>query len=128
MTSIPQSGPEQEDPLFYRVWKIVDQDREVQRMQGVRGVSWNPDFLPEQIMELIEQILQRKVCIQCGGKHYAKGLCQRCYKKTDEYKAYQKAYMKAYQKTDKRKAYMKAWYQKNRDRILAQQKQRSSAA
>jgi hypothetical protein len=55
----------------------------------------------------------------CGNKHYAKGLCHKCYdrayQKTPEYKAYRKsdrykAYRKAYQQSAKYKAYLRVYH------------------
>ena len=45
----------------------------------------------------------KQVCSECGGKHHAKGLCQKHYNQRPEAKAYKKAYfqrpeVKAYQK------------------------------
>ena len=60
----------------------------------------------------------KQVCSECGGKHHAKGLCQKHYFQRPEAKAYKKAYnqrpeakayQKAYNQRPEVKAYKKAY-------------------
>jgi len=63
----------------------------------------------------------KQVCSECGGKHHAKGLCQKHYFQRPEAKAYKKAYRqrpevkaykKAYNQRPEAKAYQKAYCQR----------------
>ena len=47
----------------------------------------------------------KQVCSECGGKHHAKGLCQKHYFQRPEAKAYKKAYRQRPEVKAHRKAY-----------------------
>ena len=54
----------------------------------------------------------KQVCFECGGKYYAKGLCDKCYCQRPEVKAHRKAYQKAYCQRPEVKAHRKAYCQR----------------
>ena len=62
----------------------------------------------------------KKLCSACGQmeRHYAKGMCRKCY---------MKAYQKAYEKTEKRKAYLKAYRHKIKRESIEELIKRESA-
>ena len=59
------------------------------------------------ILDLVGILMKSKLC-ECGGKHYAKGLCSKCYYQTPEYKAR----AKTRQQTPEHKAKAKAYSQR----------------